>query len=112
MHDPRLLFSLSLLFAAAWITTGSRTETVGDDTPSAPPAAASAEIYLAFWNVENLFDTEDDPAVAQDEEFTPLGPKKWSQERLQRKLGNLARLIRDLRQRFQLKRTITGASIV
>lgn len=92
MRELRLLFSLSLL-AFASMTPGIGAEAVGDD---APPRTASAEYYLAFWNVENLFDTEDDPAVAQDEEFTPLGPKKWNQERLQRKLGNLARLIRSM----------------
>jgi 5'-nucleotidase (lipoprotein e(P4) family) len=48
---------------------------------------------MAFWNVENLFDTEDDPTVEGDEEFTPSGPNQWTDERLQIKLGNLAAVI-------------------
>ena len=51
------------------------------------------EFYVAFWNVENLFDTEDDPAVEGDEEFTPQGPKRWTAERLQIKRANLAKVI-------------------
>lgn len=51
------------------------------------------QIYVAFWNVENLFDTDDDPEVALDEEFSPSGAKQWTEERLERKLRNLARVI-------------------
>lgn len=54
------------------------------------------ETYVAFWNVENLFDTIDDPAVEKDEEFTPDAPKKWTEERFQTKLENLARVIADM----------------
>jgi predicted extracellular nuclease len=58
----------------------------------ATPASAE-ELFLASWNVENLFDTRDDPDVAGDEEFTPQGPKRWSSERLQIKLTNLTKVI-------------------
>ncbi len=53
----------------------------------------AAEFYIASWNVENLFDLEDDPAVELDEEYTPQAPKKWTQERLEVKLNNLASII-------------------
>lgn len=43
--------------------------------------ADADELYVAFWNVENLFDTIDDPKVELDEEFTPAAPKQWTQER-------------------------------
>ncbi|MEG2790824.1 MAG: hypothetical protein RSA98_04450, partial [Odoribacter sp.] len=33
-----------------------------------------------FYNVENLFDTTDDPLTA-DEEFTPQGNKYWTKAR-------------------------------
>lgn len=55
--------------------------------------AASDEFCVASWNVENLFDIEDDPNVALDEEFTPEAPKRWTRERLDIKLGNLAKVI-------------------
>lgn len=48
------------------------------------------ELYIASWNVENLFDTEDDPKVEYDEDFSPESPKKWTKERLEIKLKNLS----------------------
>lgn len=54
---------------------------------------SAEEFYVAHWNVENLFDTEDDPSVERDEEFTPTGPKRWTPERLEIKLRNLAHII-------------------
>ena len=55
---------------------------------TSPPHAE--ELCLASWNVENLFDLEDDPNVEVDEDFTPQSPKKWTKERLDIKLNNLA----------------------
>jgi predicted extracellular nuclease len=51
------------------------------------------ELYFASWNVENLFDLEDDPNVEYDEDFTPQSPKRWTKQRLDIKLKNLARII-------------------
>lgn len=48
-----------------------------------------------FYNVENLFDLEDDPET-RDEEFTPEGSKKWDQERYEKKLEDVARVILSL----------------
>ena len=56
----------------------------------APPRS----LLFAFYNVENLFDPADDPALPGDDEFTPTGNMKWSNERLDRKLQNVARAIR------------------
>jgi 5'-nucleotidase (lipoprotein e(P4) family) len=55
--------------------------------------SAPRSLGIAFWNVENLFDLADDPLVQGDEEFTPEGPNRWTQERLDIKLDNLARVI-------------------
>jgi len=51
--------------------------------------------YVAHWNLENLFDTIDDPKT-EDEEFIIGGTKEWSNERLDKKLYNLARVIRSM----------------
>jgi predicted extracellular nuclease len=51
------------------------------------------EFYIASWNVENLFDTVDDPGLEGDEEYTPEAPKKWTPERLDIKLNNQAKII-------------------
>ena len=47
---------------------------------------------IGFYNVENLFDTEDDPLI-RDSEFTPNGRKAWSPELYQKKLTNMASVI-------------------
>ena len=52
-------------------------------------------LFVAHWNVENLFDTIDDPKT-DDEEFLPSGAKEWSDERLDKKLYNLSRVIRSM----------------
>ncbi|HEY6626010.1 MAG TPA: hypothetical protein VIZ21_03570 [Ignavibacteriaceae bacterium] len=52
-------------------------------------------IYLAFWNLQNLFDTIDDPAI-DDEEFLPESELDWTEDRLDKKMYNLARVIREM----------------
>ncbi|HLG03642.1 MAG TPA: hypothetical protein VI731_08615 [Bacteroidia bacterium] len=47
---------------------------------------------IAFWNVENLFDTIDDPAI-NDAEFLPGGKNKWTAERYKTKLNRLSKVI-------------------
>ena len=47
---------------------------------------------IGFYNFENLFDTEDDPDI-YDEEFTPKGKKLWSEEVYQAKLANMAKVV-------------------
>lgn len=44
---------------------------------------------VVFYNVENLFDTKDDPNNPGDDEFTIYGFKQWDDERYQTKLKNL-----------------------
>lgn len=53
------------------------------------------EFTIAFYNVENLYDTINDPAV-DDEEFLPNGKNKWTGDHYHRKLKNLARVIDSL----------------
>ena len=58
-------------------------------------AVAGDTITIAFYNVENLFDTVDDPAT-DDDEFTPTGLLKWDQERLDRKMEDIARVVTSI----------------
>jgi predicted extracellular nuclease len=44
---------------------------------------------IAFYNLENLFDTTDDPYTL-DDDFTPKGFKKWKEKRFYKKLKKLA----------------------
>ncbi|MEM0993917.1 MAG: hypothetical protein AAGI49_12840, partial [Bacteroidota bacterium] len=57
------------------------------------PKFGSARV--AFYNVENLFDTLDHP-VHVDEDFTPTGKQKWTTQRYAAKLDNIARVIKEL----------------
>ncbi|NLT51938.1 MAG: hypothetical protein GXX85_13595 [Ignavibacteria bacterium] len=50
-------------------------------------------VSVASWNLENLFDTEDDP-LTEDEEFTPDGSKNWTEDKLESKLNNLHKVIK------------------
>lgn len=56
---------------------------------------ADNSFTVAFWNLENLFDTVDDP-LKNDDEFLPDAVKQWNQERLERKFYNLSRVIRSM----------------
>ncbi|MDA3928715.1 MAG: endonuclease/exonuclease/phosphatase family protein [Prolixibacteraceae bacterium] len=51
-----------------------------------------APYTVAFYNVENLFDTLDAPEKF-DNEFMPIEPKNWNTERYQKKLADLAKVI-------------------
>ncbi len=53
----------------------------------------SSSFYVANWNMENLFDTVDDPNK-EDEWFTPSSQINWNEEKLEHKLANLARTIK------------------
>lgn len=47
---------------------------------------------VVFYNVENLFDTENDPHT-DDDDFTPFGYKSWDEERYEEKLDRIAEAI-------------------
>ncbi len=50
---------------------------------------------VAFYNLENLFDTIDTPDV-RDTEFTPDGSNKWTGERYWDKISKMADVISDI----------------
>jgi predicted extracellular nuclease len=50
---------------------------------------------VAFYNLENLFDTKNDPNTL-DDDFTPKGFKKWTKKRIKKKLFKLAKSISAL----------------
>jgi predicted extracellular nuclease len=78
MITRKILFTVSLLFILFSQSCNAQTE----DT-----------LFIAFWNVENLFDTIDDPDK-NDQEWLLEGDKEWTANRLDKKMYNLARVIR------------------
>lgn len=71
------------------VLVGCRTSTTEQSTPS------THSFKVAFYNVENLFDTLDDPKK-QDNDFTPTGRYQWTQARYQAKLKHLAAVIQTI----------------
>lgn len=54
--------------------------------------AQTNESIIAFYNVENLFDTIDDP-YKNDFEYLPNSKKKWDGEKYKKKLQSISRVI-------------------
>lgn len=52
-------------------------------------------LTIAFYNVENLFDIENETGK-NDGEFTPEGSKKWTNERYNKKLADLSRVLSSI----------------
>ncbi len=49
-------------------------------------------ISIAFYNLENLFDTDDDPK-RRDEDFTPTGSYRYTEELYKKKLQNMSSVL-------------------
>jgi len=45
-----------------------------------------------FWNLENYFDPFDDPATS-DDEFSPMGDRRWSWKKFVKKRNDIAKVI-------------------
>lgn len=50
---------------------------------------------IAFYNVENLFDTINDPNTFDDDR-TPLGRDRWNSERYHQKIAHISRVISEI----------------
>lgn len=64
---------------------------------------------IGFYNLENLFDVYDDP-VKNDEEFLPEGTNKWTEAKYQKKLTNMAKVIKEMAKENGRYHTILGVS--
>lgn len=64
---------------------------------------------IGFYNLENLFDIYDDP-VKNDSEFLPEGKNKWTQAKYEKKLHNMAKVIRSMADNNKRWHTILGIS--
>ncbi|HEX3080322.1 MAG TPA: hypothetical protein VHQ04_07655 [Puia sp.] len=55
----------------------------------------SDDLFVAFYNVENLFDTTDDPGI-DDAEFLPSAKNPWTNDKYKTKVSNIAKVIRAM----------------
>jgi predicted extracellular nuclease len=60
---------------------------------------AQKKITVGFYNVENLFDTVNDPQK-NDEEFLPDGKMKWDDTRFNQKLSNISKVMSAIDTKF------------
>ena len=63
-----------------------------DDIESMEGSDLRGDLRYVFYNVENLFDTEDD-SLTRDNEFLPNGLKGWSEERYNDKLRKIFKVL-------------------
>lgn len=80
-------FAAALPFLLLSCKGGKETNSVKSDVES-----VSSDYRIMFYNVENLFDTEDDPEK-KDDEFLPDGARYWSNFRYKEKLSNIYKVI-------------------
>jgi predicted extracellular nuclease len=59
------------------------------------PIQGQTPFRVMFYNLENLFDTEDDPQT-NDNEFTPEGVRHWTNTRYYTKINHLAKVITSI----------------
>lgn len=85
----RLVFSFSLLFA---VLTSLSSFTL---RPQGEQQKSYALYGVAFYNLENLFDTLHD-AGKNDYEYLPNGTNKWGKMKYEAKLHNMARVLSEL----------------
>ena len=64
---------------------------------------------IGFYNLENLFDTYDDP-VKNDQEYLPDGKNQWTEVKYQKKLHNMATVIAEMAKANNAFHTILGVS--
>ena len=76
---------------------GSRAE-AGDvaEGGSESELVAGQGTVVMFWNVENFFDSVDDPLTA-DDDYTAFGKMRWGRKRFDRKRNAIAKTIISLR---------------
>ena len=74
-------------------------------------SAQSKRYTVLFYNVENLFDTIQDPTI-YDTEFIPSGVKEWNSTKYYKKLDNLEKVFYSIAEQNKAYPTIIGVSEV
>ncbi len=96
----RITFGHAIAFTGLLIACSAATtqESQGSSElpPNTPEQGGSGKdlkgASILFYNVENLYDTEDDPTI-DDKDFLPTSELQWTEERFNTKLDRLAEAI-------------------
>ncbi len=95
---------LALLCVPLYLLSGCKTSRIEEEKSGKEPETrtldfqaetAESGVYIGFYNVENLFDTGDEPKKI-DEDFLPSGRYNWTEDKYQRKLSQLASVVDEL----------------
>ena len=81
---------------------------------TAKPIKASykdGSYVIGFYNLENLFDTLDDPG-RDDSQFLPDGENQWTMDKYQKKLHNMASAIKAMAEENGMYHAILGVAEV
>lgn len=89
MTKRKVLKYLGLMFVMviSMLLFNMKSEVFKEDDPKA--------ITIAFYNVENLFDTIDDPRI-NDEKFLPQSKSRWNSLKYFKKIQNIGQVIHQL----------------
>jgi endonuclease/exonuclease/phosphatase family metal-dependent hydrolase len=94
MSGRNILWVAALLLCQACGHSGAASQEPTDaGLKGEEPTIALDGSSIVFYNVENLFDTEDDPRT-NDADFLPTGKLNWTEERYTHKLRQLAKAIK------------------
>ncbi|MBM3163163.1 MAG: endonuclease/exonuclease/phosphatase family protein [Chlorobi bacterium] len=64
--------------------------------PEASGTANASTLLFMWWNVENLFDSTNDPAT-EDDDFTPEGSRHWTKKKLLLKQVRIQQVLESIR---------------
>lgn len=92
MHPTRSAFLIGLAFGLCGCSNVQGPEPGTATLPATGEEPDLQGVSVVFYNVENLFDTQDDPRT-NDNDFTPRGEYRWTRERYTTKCRHLAEAI-------------------
>ncbi len=93
----RILYLITLLLAFSFTADAQKGKT------------GTRHYVIGFYNLENLFDIYDDPAK-NDEEYLPNGKNEWTEVKYNKKLHNMATVIKAMHDDNGRWHTILGIS--
>ena len=95
----RILYLITLLLAFSFTADAQKGKT----------GTGTRHYVIGFYNLENLFDIYDDPAK-NDEEYLPNGKNEWTEVKYNKKLHNMATVIKAMHDDNGRWHTILGIS--
>lgn len=91
----RCIFFFTCILATQWIHTQQSVTYSSNQKLSSFERKNEKSLRIAFYNVENLFDTINDP-LTKDEEFLPTSERKWNGYKYREKLNHIYKTLTAL----------------